>query len=99
MPGGTGIPGLVVGWLYGLVVGAMIRRFRVHPGAYPLVGLLAGPVPLAVLMPVEATSDQRGVLLLGLVAGLLLGTVEWARTRWPGSDSAEMGAVGDEFQP
>lgn len=80
-PGATGLHGLIVGWLYGAVVGALIRLFRVPPGAYPLAGLLSGPVPIAVLMPVDATQDERGLIWVGLLAGLVVGCVEWAQAR------------------
>jgi hypothetical protein len=78
MPGGTGLPGFVAGWLYGVVIGALVRLFRVPPGAYPLVGLVAGPLPFALLMPHDAAAGDRGVIWVGLVAGLILGCVEWA---------------------
>lgn len=84
-PGGTGLPGLVVGWLYGVVVGGAIRLFRVPPGAYPLAGLLAGPLPIALLTPVDAAADARGLVWLGGIAGLVIGLVEWAASRLSGS--------------
>ena len=77
-PGGTGFPGLVVGWLYGIVVCALVRVFRVPVGAYPLAGLIAGPVPFALLMPPGASEADRSVIWVGLFAGLILGCVEWA---------------------
>jgi len=80
-PGGTGLVGLVLGWLYGVVVGALLLLFRVPAGAYPLVGLLSGPVPFALLMPVGASQDERGLIWVGMLAGLVLGCVEWAHAR------------------
>lgn len=80
-PGGTGLPGLVVGWLYGVVVGGALRLFRVPPGAYPLTGLLAGPLPIALLTPVHADAEARGLVWLGAVAGLVIGCVEWGASR------------------
>lgn len=77
-PGGTGLPGLVAGWLYGIVVSALVRLFRVPPPAYPLAGLVAGPVPLALLMPTDAPEADRAVIWIGLFAGLVIGCVEWA---------------------
>ena len=84
-PGGTGLPGLVIGWLYGVVVGGTLRLFRVPPGAYPLAGVLAGPLPIALLTPVGAGADARGLVWLGAIAGLVIGLVEWAASRHPGS--------------
>ena len=80
-PGGTGLPGLVVGWLYGTVVGGLLRLFRVPPGAYPLVGLFAGPLPIALLMPTAAAADARGLVWVGAIVGPLIGFVEWAAAR------------------
>jgi hypothetical protein len=80
-PGGTGLPGLLVGWLYGVVVGGAIRLFRIPPGAYPLAGLLAGPLPIALLTPIGAGGDARGLVWLGGIAGILIGLVEWAAAR------------------
>jgi hypothetical protein len=82
-PGANGIPGLVLGWLYGVVVGGLLRLFRVPPGAYPLTGFLAGPVPIALLMPAGAPTTDRGVIWLGFLAGLLIGLVEWAHALRP----------------
>ncbi len=80
-PGGSGLAGLVLGWLYGVVVGGLMRLFRVRPGAYPLAGFLAGPVPVALLTFPDASPDMRGVVWLGFVVGLVLGCVEWAHSR------------------
>jgi hypothetical protein len=80
-PGGRGVQGLIVGWLYGAVVGGLLRLFRVPSGAYPLVGLLCGPLPFALLMPVAANQDDRGMIWVGMVAGLILGCLEWAHVR------------------
>lgn len=88
-PGGVGLLGLVVGWLYGIVVGALIRLFRVPAGAYPLIGLLCGPVPIALLTGRGASQDERGALALGLVGGLVLGLVEWASTRHHGQPAVK----------
>jgi len=80
-PDGTGLPGFVIGWLYGVVVGGGLRIFRVPPGAYPLAGLLAGPLPIALLMPAGASADARGLVWLGALAGIVIGLVEWATSR------------------
>lgn len=81
-PGGTGLGGLLIGWLYGLVVGTSIRSARVAPPAYPVVGLLLGPLPFALLMPRDASGDQRGILVVGMIAGVVLGCVQWGHAAW-----------------
>jgi hypothetical protein len=94
-PGGTGLLGLVLGWLYGVVVGAVMRLFRVPPGAYPLTGLLAGPVPIALLVPSSASPETRGLVWLGAIFGLVIGLVEWACARHArgGSPPSERGSA------
>jgi hypothetical protein len=81
-PGGRGLAGLILGWLYGLVVGGLMLLFRVPAAAYPLAGFLAGPLPFALLMPASASPDERGLIWVGMLAGLVLGCVEWAHARW-----------------
>jgi hypothetical protein len=95
-PGGTGLVGLLLGWLYGLVVGTLLRLFRVPSAAYPLVGLISGPLPFAVLMPAEASQDARGLIWVGMLAGLVLGCVEWARARWLAARESFPGPVRSE---
>ncbi len=95
-PEGTGLLGLILGWLYGVIVGGLLRLFRVPAGAYPLIGLISGPLPFALLMPVSASQDERGLIWVGMLAGLVLGCVEWAHARYlaarempPGSGRSE----------
>lgn len=100
-PGGIGILGLGFGWLYGLAVSGLIHLFRVPPGAYPLVGLLAGPVPFALLLGRQAEAEPRGLVWVGAFAGLLLGLVEWAHARHAARSSGtweESGTGGDPLQ-
>jgi|SRR6185436_5904151 len=97
-PGGAGLTGLVLGWLYGLVVAGLMRLFPVPPGALPLVGLLAGPLPFAVLMPAAASADDRGVVWVGMLAGLVLGCVEWAHARQRARDARALGAAGADVE-
>ena len=70
-PGGIGAAGLVPGWLYGIVVGALVRAFRVPRGAYPLAGLLAGPLPFAMLQGRAASEADRAAIWSANVARLL----------------------------
>ncbi|HEX6882906.1 MAG TPA: hypothetical protein VF530_05965 [Planctomycetota bacterium] len=93
-PGGTGLPGFVIGWLYGVVVGGALRLFRVPPGVYPLAGLLAGPLPIALLMPAGAGADARGLVWLGALAGLVIGLVEWGASRARGAAAPRLGDGG-----
>jgi hypothetical protein len=90
-PGGSGRAGLVVGWLYGVVVGALVRRFPVPRGAYFLAGMLVGPLPIALLLPSTAPNEDRGLVWVGVVAGLFIGLVEGLSAR-----RAERAAAGAE---
>ena len=97
-PGGLGLHGVLFGWLYGLVVGGLVRLFSVPSGAFPLIGLLAGPLPFALFMPVSASQEDRGVIWVGMLAGLVLGCVEWAHARQQARARpvlADPGAVDD----
>jgi len=88
-PGGPGVVGLVVGWLYGVVVGGLLRLFRGPAWSYPLLGLFVGPVPLAIFIGADETGDERGIVMLGVLGGLVVGFVEWVSLRQvPPSDPA-----------
>jgi hypothetical protein len=77
---GSRVVSLLLGWLYGVAVAGLMRFFRVAPWAYPLLGLLCGPVPFALLVPGSTTRDERGALwAMTAVLGLLIGLLEWAR--------------------
>lgn len=80
-PGGAGVIGLVVGWLYGVVVGGLLRLFRVPAWTYPLLGLVVGPLPLAVFIGPDVSGDARGIVMLGVLGGLVVGFVEWVTLR------------------
>jgi len=81
---------LVLGGLYGIGVRGLMRLFRVAPFALPIAGLVAGPVPIALVMGASWSSDDRGgALVLGAVLGLVVGVLEWGRLRraaGPGSE-------------
>ena len=65
----------------------LIRLFRIAPWGYPLAGLFAGPVRLALFFDAKNTAgDRGGAWLLGAVLGLLIGALEWARVRRTGED-------------
>ncbi|MEM7310581.1 MAG: hypothetical protein AAF682_28150 [Planctomycetota bacterium] len=73
---------LLIGGLYGLAVVGLIRLFRVAPWAYVLVGFLAGPVPLVLLLPGnhESNGDELGVLwMVTSLLGAIIGALECAR--------------------
>jgi hypothetical protein len=73
---------LVLGGLYGVSVLGLLRAFRVAPFGLPWAGLLAGPVPVALLMTEEWSQDDRGgALFLAALLGVLIGVLEWARIR------------------
>lgn len=81
VPGGIGALGLVVGWLYGIVVGALIRLFRAPGWAYPILGLFVGPVPFAFFIGADVPGDARGIVVVGIPAGLFIGFAEWMAVR------------------
>ena len=71
---------LLIGWLYGVAVLGLIRLFRVARWAYPLVGILCGPVPAGILFARSVSEEQwGGTLVLTAVGGLFVGTIEAAR--------------------
>jgi hypothetical protein len=73
---------LLLGWLYGVAVLGLIRLFRVRTGLYPVIGLICGPVPLALIanggMDPSGLGGGAAVAALG---GVLVGAVEWGRLR------------------
>lgn len=73
---------LGVGWLYGRLVGALVRLPRVTPGAWPLVGLIAGPAPASLLLFRLEQEEHGAVVALTAVLGLVVGLLEWAHQRW-----------------
>ena len=81
---------LVVGWLYGVAVLGLVRLFRVRRGLYPLVGLVCGPVPLALIA--NGDMDPGGLgggALVAALGGVLVGAMEWGRLRAPAEDPDE----------
>ncbi len=70
---------LVMGALYGLAVLGLLRLFRVRGFGLVVAGMLAGPVPLALLMPVPENPADIGILWLAAVLGALIGALEWMR--------------------
>lgn len=89
-PGSNRLAGLVVGWLYGISVWGLMRVFPIGPRWTWLAGILAGPIPFALLMPTDTPAAERSVILLGCLAGGLLGLLEVACSgRAPGGRSRE----------
>lgn len=84
------VPMLLVGALYGLGVLGILRLFPVHRWGLAVAGILAGPVPAALLMGGGGTNDDRGgAILATVVLGLLVGLLEWARQARALSDANE----------
>ena len=74
--------GLLVGALYGLAVLGVLRLFRVAPWGLWFVGLVAGPVPAALLAPRgDVSGDRAGVWAITALLGLLIGGIEHARLK------------------
>lgn len=79
---GNPVGGLLIGWIYGVAVGGLMRLFRVKSGALPLVGLLCGPVPFLILFSAASSLEDRGgAVLSSALLGLVIGLLEWARQR------------------
>lgn len=72
----------VIGALYGLAVLGLIRLLQPRRWGYLIAGLLAGPVPAAVLvMPMSEKSDDRaGLWVAAALLGLAIGLMEWGRS-------------------
>lgn len=79
----------LIGMLFGLAVGALIRAFRVHPLAYPAVGFLASPAVLALV----GAGREEGALGIAAVFGLVLGFIEWG-AEWRRREAAGSAAGG-----
>ena len=80
---------LLAGGLYGIAIVGLIRLFRVAPWCYPIVGLVCGPVPFAILANQGTEEDMRIAMLpLTAILGLIVGCIEWARVR-RGNDTPE----------
>ncbi len=78
--GGGRFGALLVGALYGLAVLGLLRLFRVAPWGLVVAGAVAGPVPLALLIPKSLPEEERGGAWLALsFLGLVIGLLELAR--------------------
>lgn len=73
---------LVAGWLYGRLIGTLVHLPRVTPGAWPLVGLIAGPAPASLLLFRLGQEEHAAIVALTALLGLLVGLIEWAHQRW-----------------
>jgi hypothetical protein len=75
---------LVAGALYGLGVLGVLRLFRARGAGLLAAGLIAGPVPLAVLQQASSKPEDRAFgLVVAMLFGLALGALEWARSDVP----------------
>ena len=71
---------MLLGVFSGLVVLGLIRLFPVARWAYPIAGMLVGPLLPLALTGRQAGGDERGaVWLLGALFGVVVGLLEWAR--------------------
>jgi hypothetical protein len=70
---------ILVGGLYGVAVLGLMGLFRVERWAHLVTGVLAGPVPAALLVPASAGKEAAGMIALGALFGLLLGALELGR--------------------
>lgn len=73
------VPMAFVGALIGLVILGLIRAFGTRRWGYVVAGLLAGPFPFLLMEQSETTDDRGGALVGGLILGLAIGLLEWAR--------------------
>jgi len=81
-PGVARVVLLSAGGAYGVAVLGLIRLFRVAAWARPIAGLLAGPVPAALLRLGELEDFERAWTWAACaVLGLLVGLIEQARLR------------------
>jgi len=72
---------LLVGAFYGLAVLALLRVLRARSWGLPVAGLLAGPVPVILLLAAQVPAEERpGLVLLGCLGGVLIGLLDWSRT-------------------
>lgn len=74
---------LLVGGIYGVAIRAVMGLFPVERWAYIFTGLLAGPIPGAIVLSLRHRSwtsndDRGGAWLFAVLLGILVGLVEWA---------------------
>lgn len=73
---------LILGALYGLSVLGLLRLFRTRSFGYLVAGMIAGPVPMALLLPAPLPEAERGgAWLVTALLGFCVGALEWARVR------------------
>jgi hypothetical protein len=72
---------MAFGGLYALAVHGLMGLFGVRRWGWLVAGVLAGPFPFALLFAHgRVTQDERGGgIAMGMLLGLLLGLVRWAR--------------------
>lgn len=77
-PGSSRLALFLMGWLYGVAVGALVRAFPTSPSAYPLAGLFVGPLPAALLW--SGAEDGVAVWVVTAVLGVAIGVFERVRS-------------------
>ena len=90
---------MLFGGLYALAVHGLMGLFGVRRWGWLVAGALSGPVPFAVLWAhaVDGQDERGGGIAVGIVLGLALGLVRWAREARR-SDRA-LGANGLDDRP
>lgn len=76
------VPGLLLlGGLYALAVHGLMQLFGLRRWGWVVAGLVSGPVPFALLWSQQGGSaeERGGGVVAGLLLGVLLGLVRWAR--------------------
>lgn len=70
----------VLGALYAAAVLGLVRVLGARRWGLAVAGVIAGPVPVALLANPETPAEQRGGLLfVGALLGLCVGLLEWNR--------------------
>jgi len=71
---------LLFGAVYGLAVLGLVRLFGLRNWGLAVAGLVAGPVPTALLLQGGTPAEERGgMLFASSLLGLIVGLLEWAR--------------------
>lgn len=91
---------MLFGGLYALAIHGLMGLFGVRRWGWLVAGALSGPFPFALLLVRGSMSqdDRGGGILVGIVLGLLLGCVRWARESRRADEAPGRGAAGERAQ-